>query len=148
LLHELGLCHRDLKLENFLFAKPLTNDSQEEVVIKLIDFGFSKKFGQSSSKMHALVGTPYYIAPEVIKGDYDMKCDVWSCGIILHLLLTGFAPFAGADTEQTLERIQKMKIDFKNSDFYVSSQISEQARDLLSLMLEKDPAKRPSIKEC
>lgn len=78
-----------MKLENFLFFNKEANSQ-----IKLIDFGFSKRFGKEyEKKMHALVGTPYYIAPEVIKGEYDFKCDVWSCGIILYIMLLGNPPF-------------------------------------------------------
>lgn len=73
-LHGMGVCHRDLKPENFLFE----NDSSE-AELKIIDFGLSNKFGNKyhkNLKMETFVGTPYYIAPEVIKGSYDPKCDL------------------------------------------------------------------------
>jgi calcium-dependent protein kinase len=100
-LHEMGICHRDLKLENFLFH---SKDPSTE--LKLIDFGFSKRFGPDSDHiMHAVVGSPQYVAPEVFSGNYDFECDVWSLGIILHMMVTGHAPFGGADHDETIERI-------------------------------------------
>ena len=73
-LHEVGVVHRDLKLENWLFR---TKDDDSEIV--LIDFGLSKKY-KPSEHMHSRVGTSYYIAPEVLKGDYTSACDLWSLG--------------------------------------------------------------------
>ena len=73
-------------MENFLFS----HIDKENSLIKLIDFGFSKRFGKESDHMmHALVGTPNYVAPEVFTGDYDFKCDVWSLGIIMYMMLNG-----------------------------------------------------------
>ena len=77
--HASLICHRDLKPENFLFL-----DNSEESPLKVIDFGFSAIFGDEKGKkrnMHIKAGTPYYIAPEVLKGDYNEKCDIWSAGI-------------------------------------------------------------------
>ncbi len=70
-LHDHGICHRDLKPENFLFS-----DKSPDAEIKLIDFGLSKRWGhigekEIAEKMHTIVGTPYYVAPEVLKGNYD-----------------------------------------------------------------------------
>ena len=92
-LHELNICHRDLKPENFLFS-----DKGTDAEIKLIDFGLSKRFGahhDDHEKMHTIVGTPYYVAPEVLKGSYGYSCDVWSLGVILFILLCGYPPFEG-----------------------------------------------------
>ena len=66
----------------------------ENNLLKIIDFGTAIE-KKNDKKLTALVGTPYYIAPEVIKGEYDEKCDVWSCGVILYLLLSGMPPFVG-----------------------------------------------------
>ena len=65
-LHIHGIVHRDLKPENFLLA-----NSDEDAEIKLIDFGLSKRFHSQSDHMHTVVGTPFYVAPEVLRGDYD-----------------------------------------------------------------------------
>jgi len=86
--HSKSVCHRDLKPENILI------DNKETLSIKLIDFGTSQKF-DTEEKMELILGTAYYIAPEVLKGEYDEKCDVWSCGVILYILLSGSPPFNG-----------------------------------------------------
>ena len=94
-LHQLAICHRDLKPENFLFA-----DNSPHAEIKLIDFGLSKRFGTfNSNKLSTIVGTPYYIAPEVLKGSYDKSCDIWSLGIILYIFLCGYPPFEGDNSK-------------------------------------------------
>ena len=76
------MCHRDLKPENILI------DDRELNTIKLIDFGTSQIFG-GDEKMQLVLGTAYYIAPEVLDGNYDEKCDIWSIGVILYILLCG-----------------------------------------------------------
>mmetsp|Transcript_35294 Transcript_35294/g.6362 ORF Transcript_35294/g.6362 Transcript_35294/m.6362 type:complete len:84 (+) Transcript_35294:544-795(+) len=72
--------------------------NEENSELKLIDFGLSNKFGDKlnlKAKMHSKVGTPYYVAPEVLDGRYDVKCDLWSAGVILYILLSGTIPFPG-----------------------------------------------------
>lgn len=87
--HERQIVHRDLKPENLLFDQKKQNAN-----IKVIDFGTSRKF-DPTKKLTKRLGTPYYIAPEVLKKNYDEKCDVWSCGVILYILLCGYPPFNG-----------------------------------------------------
>mmetsp|Transcript_22989 Transcript_22989/g.19952 ORF Transcript_22989/g.19952 Transcript_22989/m.19952 type:complete len:132 (-) Transcript_22989:1318-1713(-) len=90
-LHSIGIMHRDLKLENFLF-KSKYPDSE----IKLIDFGLSTIFSETENKkFESMLGTPMYAAPEVIRGFYDQKCDVWSLGVMMYILLSGNPPFDG-----------------------------------------------------
>ena len=84
-LHNINICHRDLKLENILFIQA-TN------TVKIIDFGLSKL---QCDIMDTKLGTPYYVAPEVIIGSYTMKCDIWSVGVITYMLLSGEPPFNG-----------------------------------------------------
>lgn len=62
-------------------------------------------------------GTPYYIAPEVLEQNYTEKCDIWSCGVILYILLSGIPPFNGVDDEAILEAVKKGKFNFRSSDF-------------------------------
>lgn len=108
--HKNGIVHRDLKPENILFEDPNSFNS-----LKVIDFGTSRNF-QNSKKMNQKFGTvsiasfdilqAYYIAPEVLKKNYDEKCDIWSCGIILHILLCGYPPFRGKHEKEILEKVE------------------------------------------
>ena len=86
-MHKQNIMHRDLKPQNILY-------DTESKMLKIIDFGTATEYNPNE-KHHLLVGTPYYIAPEVIKGQYTEKCDVWSCGVILYILLSGSPPFGG-----------------------------------------------------
>lgn len=103
-LHDHGICHRDLKPENFLFL-----DKSEDAEIKIIDFGLSKKFDHAEmmSEMKTIVGTPFYVAPEVLSGNYNKQCDVWSLGIILYILLCGYPPFDGDNNKEIFRAIMK-----------------------------------------
>jgi len=129
-LHEHGICHRDLKPENFLFS-----DRSEDAEIKLIDFGLSKRFGPNAlathdpllgsvcmeDKMHTIVGTPYYVAPEVLMGSYDFECDVWSLGVILFIMLCGYPPFEGDNNKEIFKRVLQQKLEFDPEDWTVVS---------------------------
>jgi len=91
--HSQQVAHRDLKPENFL----LLNDNADWP-LKLIDFGLSFMFDQNkvtAKGMGTLVGTSYYMAPEVMQGKYDQTCDIWSAGVILYILVTSVPPFNG-----------------------------------------------------
>lgn len=94
-LHAEKICHRDLKPENFLM------NSKSTLQLKLIDFGLSYCWKNNmreelkEEKKNKLIGTSYYIAPEVLKLDYDEKCDIWSAGVILYILVTAAPPFDG-----------------------------------------------------
>ncbi len=73
-------------------------EEEEQWIVKVIDFGLSRTYS-SDKKMCQRLGTPYYIAPEVLKKKYDEKCDIWSIGVILHVLLSGSPPFLGRTDE-------------------------------------------------
>ena len=83
-MHAQGIVHRDIKAENIMLNK------QNE--LKLIDFGLSKR-QQGQKKLHTVAGTPYYMAPEVLDGTYDSKCDTWSLGCLLYVFMSGYLPF-------------------------------------------------------
>ncbi|KAI9174394.1 hypothetical protein LWI28_016665 [Acer negundo] len=131
--HENGVMHRDLKPENFLLA-----NKKESSPLKAIDFGLSVFF-KPGERFSEIVGSPYYMAPEVLKRNYGPEVDVWSAGVILYILLCGVPPF-WAETEQGVAlAILRGIIDFKREPW---PQISESAKNLVRSMLEQDTTKR------
>ena len=141
--HSQGICHRDLKPENILF---LTKDPNSP--IKIIDFGLSKIFGEikpimkgnkvEKNIMSLRVGTAYYMSPEVLQGNYDNKCDIWACGVILYIMLCGYPPFDGETENDILKAISKKKFFFPEEEW---KSISDDAKDLIKHMI-CDPDKR------
>jgi calcium-dependent protein kinase len=105
--HTMGVVHRDLKPENFLLSSA---GSASE--LKAIDFGLSAFF-QAGKPLTDIVGSAYYVAPEVLRKKYSSQCDIWSCGVILYILLCGIPPFY-ADTEAAIfKAVIKGSIDFE-----------------------------------
>lgn len=135
-LHANSIVHRDLKPENFLFESSGTGAE-----LKLIDFGLSNKFFDKFqfAEMHSMVGTPSYVAPEVIKGSYGGKCDVWSAGVIMYTMLSGSLPFTGPNTNSVLEQILQGNVTYSGE---IWTQISAEAKDLLRHILVPDPKQR------
>eukprot|EP00742_Colponemidia_sp_Colp-10_P002048 GILJ01002188.1.p1 GENE.GILJ01002188.1~~GILJ01002188.1.p1 ORF type:complete len:487 (+),score=92.76 GILJ01002188.1:68-1528(+) len=131
--HDANICHRDLKPENFLFESP-----DERAEIKIIDFGLSQKYSKGE-EMTTVVGTPYYVAPEVLKGHYDQSCDMWSLGVITYILLCGFPPFNGNDNATIFRKIMKGDFSF---DFPQWSHVSDLAKDFIRRLLTVDPKAR------
>ena len=138
-LHSFDIIHRDLKPENMLVEnKKKGNLGDEEINIKIIDFGTCNFIGKGG-KLSLKVGSPYYIAPEVLKRNYNAKCDLWSCGIILYVLLVGYPPFTGKTTDELLSNVSKG--EYKMDGSYWSS-ISKNAKNLVKSLLDLDPNKR------
>ena len=136
--HSRGITHRDIKPENILFE---TNELNSE--IKLIDFGLSRKYS-ADQKMHTILGTPYYIAPEVLKGNYDEKCDIWSIGALTYIMLCGEPPFKGKSNNEIFMKIIKEPIKFNP---YKWNNLSENSKNFIRNLLNKDPNKRPNAME-
>jgi len=109
-------------------------------VIKVIDFGTSQKY-DPEKKMHQTYGTPYYIAPEILAGEYNEKCDVWSCGVIMYILLSGRPPFDGQTDDEILENVSK---GVYKTDSAVWKNVSKEGLNLVQKMLTYDPDKRIS----
>ena len=130
--HNMKLIHRDLKPENILIKK----DEDGFYRVKICDFGTSQTFkiGDIQSK---IVGSAYYIAPEVIQKKYNSKCDMWSCGVIMYVLLTKKAPFGGKTEVQIMQNVQVGKYKTNLLEIY-----SPYAADLISKLLERDIKKR------
>ena len=89
-------------------------------------------------------GTPYYIAPEVLKKNYSEKCDIWSIGVVMYVLLCGYPPFNGANDKAIIESVLKGKYSLDEPEW---DDISEEAKDLIKKLLDYDPAKRISAGE-
>mmetsp|Transcript_32799 Transcript_32799/g.57110 ORF Transcript_32799/g.57110 Transcript_32799/m.57110 type:complete len:514 (-) Transcript_32799:4060-5601(-) len=135
-LHTIQIVHRDLKPDNILYSNSTTLGE-----LKIADFGLSCKFSEFD-KLSSFVGTPYYLAPEVIKGKYSYQCDVWSLGVMTYFLLSGNQPFEAPSVSYVLQRIAECRYDFGAE---VWREVSSEAMDLISKMLVMDPRKRLTI---
>lgn len=131
--HKLKVCHRDIKPENFLLK--FENDISS---VKQIDFGLAQQLvdGQTLTDPN---GTPFYIAPEIIKGSYNYLCDNWSIGIILYVMLCGCPPFYGSNNKEIFTRILKGTYTFNLRPFKVCS---DEVKDLIAKLLVVKPEKR------
>lgn len=141
-LHSNGIVHRDLKPENLLLATK--NDDHH---IKIADFGFAKHISQ---RLDTVCGTPDYIAPEVcsLMGTpkkervcYTEKCDIWSAGVIVYILVAGYPPFYDDNQKKLFAKIKKGRFEF-HEEYWGG--VSEEAKDLITRMLTVDPALRPT----
>ncbi|GKY99080.1 hypothetical protein MPSEU_000863700 [Mayamaea pseudoterrestris] len=137
--HEKGIVHRDLKPENFLFLT-----EAEDAPVKIIDFGLSRHDDCDLGIMQTKVGTPYYVAPEVLRREYTNSCDIWSIGVITYILLCGYPPFYGDSDAQIFESVRIGRFDFPSPEW---DEISESAKAFVVEMLQKDPNKRPTAAE-
>mmetsp|Transcript_25446 Transcript_25446/g.19193 ORF Transcript_25446/g.19193 Transcript_25446/m.19193 type:complete len:199 (-) Transcript_25446:283-879(-) len=137
-MHKRGVVHRDLKPENILLE-----ENKDFGQIKVIDFGTAAilKEGQ---KLEDRIGTPYYIAPEVLDNQYDEKCDLWSCGVIAFQLLTGVKPFNATNDKDVLKQIIAGKIDFGE---ILWGGVAEEAKDFVQKLLQYDPNARMTALE-
>ncbi|XP_062109324.1 phosphoenolpyruvate carboxylase kinase 1-like [Humulus lupulus] len=134
--HRHGVAHRDIKPENILF--------DERNRLKLADFGSAEMF-LDGEPMSGIVGTPYYVAPEVLAGrDYNEKVDVWSAGVVLYILLAGFPPFYGESVVETFDAVLRANLRFPTRVF---RSVSPAAKDLLRRMLCKDVSRRFSAEQ-
>ena len=97
-IHSQGIVHRDIKPENIVFV------SKNKLFVKLMDFGNSSKI-KDWQRMKEVVGTSYYIAPEVLFGEYNQSCDLWSIGVILYIMLTGVPPFDGKTDREIVKNV-------------------------------------------
>jgi len=130
--HSNNIIHRDLKPENILIETD--NEKEEYFTIKLIDFGTSEVF-RKNKLLDKKIGSPLYIAPEVINNQYNEKCDLWSTGVILYILLCGSPPFYGANNNDIFKKISAGRFNMKGLEW---GEISAEAKDLVKNLLVKD----------
>ncbi|GLU05744.1 hypothetical protein SLE2022_228250 [Rubroshorea leprosula] len=136
--HDNGIVHRDLKPENILLAKKSSSSP-----IKLADFGLATYIKQGQN-LHGTVGSPFYIAPEVLAGGYNQAADVWSAGVILYILLSGMPPFGGKTKSKIFDAVRAADLHFTPDPW---DRISVPARDLITRMLCVDPSRRLTAAE-
>jgi len=135
-IHRINVLHRDIKLANIM----LTKDDD----IKLVDFGLARILDTQSFLAHTCCGTPYYISPELCRGDpYDNKADIWALGCVIYELSALHRPFTGSNLHAVV-----MKICNTQPELSPIRHCSQEAIDLMMSMLNKDHAVRPSADEC
>lgn len=139
-MHSCGVCHRDLKLENWLFDGPDPDTS----TLRLVDFGLARVFGplrpdlsktRSKTNFDERVGSAYYCAPEVLEGIYDRRCDLWSLGVIAYMLLSGTPPFWGRNDKEILKRVRTTEVKFPPELFRTTS---SEGLSLVRGLLQRD----------
>ncbi|KAJ3680210.1 hypothetical protein LUZ60_016488 [Juncus effusus] len=137
LCHQRGVAHRDVKPDNILF--------DAEGRVRLADFGSAGYFGETRY-MEGLVGTPYYVAPEVLRGEeYGDKVDVWSAGVVMYMMLTGgVPPFSGESAEEVFSSVLRANLRFPSRLF---SGVSPLAKDLMRRMICREPSRRFSAEQ-
>jgi calcium-dependent protein kinase len=145
-LHSHNIIHGDLKLENILIKSISTNNEQQHTTynIKLIDYGYSKLFSQNKKQIEDSISTTVYCSPEILINNYDEASDVWACGVIMYLLLSGEFPFLGDTESETTSKILKGEFSFDSTRF---NDISMESKHLITQCLTFNKLKRISIKD-
>ena len=136
--HTMNVIHRDLKPENFLLST-----KRDDAILKATDFGLSRFFSEEKP-LDEIVGSPFYVAPEVLQRKYGKEADIWSCGVILYILLSGYPPFHGDSTQQIFKHIISQPLDLKSDPW---QRISDGAKDCVKRMLTRDVKKRLKAEE-
>lgn len=140
-LHNQKICHRDLKPENFLLSQ---KENLETALVKLIDFGTAKRFWEGE-ELKTKICTLHYVAPEILskhQNAYTEKCDLWSMGVLIYLMLCGQPPFFGETDVDILKKIKKGRFAFEPVEHW--EQISDEAQDMIKCMIVVNPEKRYS----
>lgn len=126
-MHSKNTVHRDLKPENILLE-----ETHDYLNLKIIDFGTACRH-TSGISLSEIVGSPFYLSPEVVANSYGKECDLWSCGVILFILLSGYPPFDGKNNLEIFQKIKKMQFEFNRP---IWNGVSEPAKDLIRKLLK------------
>lgn len=144
-LHDHGIVHRDIKPENIL-----CKSREWPLQVKLSDFGLANFIDENEverekkREISSLIGTPGYIAPEVVKLEgYGPPVDMWACGVILYIMISGKMPFFGRDEHEMLGRIRQGKYGFPDREW---KNVSQDCMNLIKSLLQVDPQKRLTAK--
>lgn len=145
-LHKKNIMHRDIKLENILFANPVLYDSRSKDIevrsqdVLLVDFGLSQKLSNSEPKPDKICGSNFYVAPEVYnRVGYGLEIDLWGVGVVTFMLLSNTPPFYGHRKGELEEAVRTGSYSFENSAF---RGVSEEAKDFIRRLLTLNPARR------
>jgi calcium-dependent protein kinase len=135
-MHTNGVAHRDIKPENFLLAE---DKDLMDATLKLVDFGLAKTVGKKDLKTKA--GTPLYMAPEILKGEYDEKVDVWAIGVVMYILVCGAPPFAGKNDAEILNNVKRGAVSFDRKEW---RNVSDMGKSLCLQLLTYERGSRPT----
>ena len=130
--HAQNIVHRDIKPDNIMITDSDT--------VRLIDFGLSKA-SRNNKNLTTVAGTPYYMAPEVLEGSYSQKADIWSLGVLLYTLVSGYLPFQGGNAAEVFRKIKECEFHFKHREF---DSVSDECKDLITKLLVGKQSKRLS----
>ena len=145
--HSTNIVHRDIKADCVLIESSETVTDNGETFnlyhIRLSDFSSARSFN-TKKKLTKKIGTSYFIAPEVLNRNYNEKCDVWSVGVLLFILLCGKPPFWGESDKEIIEKVKNNEIDWRDEEW---EKISQEGKDFVNLLLTVKPGNRPSASE-
>ncbi|OMJ71185.1 hypothetical protein SteCoe_30681 [Stentor coeruleus] len=136
-LHSKRIIHRDLRLENVMFL-----NKDKDSCLKLVEFGSCKHF-EKNVRVLERVGSPYFMSPEVILGNFDSKCDVWSLGVMIYVLLSGSTPFVGSTETEIMQSVLTSELLFEGKKW---KKISNEAKNLIRSLLNRNSKERPNAK--
>lgn len=150
--HKNKIIHRDIKPENILLVNPVktTNNTSEktewEYDLRLIDFGLSHIYSKKdlNSLLSSSVGSPYFMAPEVLNECYNSKCDIWSLGVLFYFLIAGVPPFYSDSIPELFKLILNSQPNFRTD---IWKNVSNETKEAIAYMLIKDFRRRPSCEE-